>query len=256
MKKPIGISLIVIFMSLSNSALAGGSGIVFDPTNFVQNTITALESVAAEAQRASQVSEALRQSSYQMKGLTTLNGALQAANLSQFGTQYQNYQNYFTSLESLYGSVSSVKSALGTRFNEQKLSGLSSSDYSKAEADRIARGNTEAIDRAARNKQLLENVNTDYSQVRSWQDQIGGTVGTVDSMQLMNTQLNRLVAQNNQIIQSLAEKGLSDEYAKTEALAKKNAGNDAEQSLIKMQQTAVTTSKTEIDALDAKSKSK
>jgi RNA polymerase-interacting CarD/CdnL/TRCF family regulator len=94
---------------------------------------------------------------------------------------------------------------MSRRFEEQRLSGMSWNDYVSSESQRLQDGVQGAADRAQHDRIVLEKVNADYQQAREWGDRIPQTDGMHSSMQLMNSQMNKVVTQNAEVIKALAK---------------------------------------------------
>lgn len=188
-----------LFLSLlmTSSAFAGGAGgrIVFDPTNFAKNTVTAAQAVKAEAQRATSYALQLEQYQAQIRNLQSIgNGVLAGVN-GQTSRQIQDLATYRSSLDALYGSVTDLQRVNDARMRDWAASGLPWDSYIQRELARQAQG-YQGLDLAqGQEKRSLDQVQSAYTNARAWQEKIPQTQGTLDSMQLMNTQLNQLVMQ-------------------------------------------------------------
>jgi P-type conjugative transfer protein TrbJ len=214
-------------------AFAGGGGasIVFDPTNWFQTSVSASESLRATADRAVQMQTQLMQYSAQLKQLVGMpQGALQSL-IEKNAGELKDMAGFISNVNKTYGDVSTVHNNITRRFDEAKISGQSWPDYVKTEADRINRGVGNAADRASADRSLLDRVNKDYEQVREWQSLIPQNEGMKDSMMLMNSQMNKLVTQNAEVMKSMATASLQQQNARIDDLAQKQKEIDQAEAL-------------------------
>lgn len=196
---------------------------VFDPTNYVENLLQAVEAVKAEGTRVAQFEELYQQKIMAVTNLKSLPASAIQEQTNQMMAQYEDLRRYAGVVSSLYGNVSTIKNEMAQRYSEQRLSGLSWEAYMKNEAARVARGSAEAISRAERNRRTIEHMNRDFEQARRWQEQIGGLEGEKQSMQLMNAQMNKLVAQNAQYISMIAASEIDTANAQNAKAAAREA---------------------------------
>lgn len=197
---------------------------VFDPRNFVENLLQAVEAVKAEGTRVAQFEELYQQKIMAMRNLKSLPDSVIQEQTGQMMAQYEDLRRYAGVVSSLYGNVSTLKDEMAQRYSEQRLSGMSWEAFMKNEAARVARGSAEAVSRAERNRRTIEHMNRDFEQVKRWQEQIGGLEGEKQSMQLMNAQMNKLVSQNAQFISMMAASEIDTANAQhTKAAAREAA---------------------------------
>lgn len=191
-------ALILSFFLITSSAFAGGGGggrIVFDPTNFAKNTVSAAQAVKAEAQRATSYYLQLQQYQAQIRNLQSIGSGLLSGNVSQTARAIQDLAGYRQALEGLFGSVTDLQRVNDARMRDWAVSGMSWDSYYDRELSRQAQG-YRGLDLAqGQERRALDRVQSAYSNARVWQEKIPQTQGTLDSMQLMNTQLNQLVMQ-------------------------------------------------------------
>lgn len=204
-------------------SLPAAAKIVFDPTNFVQNAISASQAVIAEGTRVRALQEMISQKLMAAQNLKSLGSDLIAQQSADMQSQYEDLSRYAGVITSLYGNVSTIKNEMQRRYDEQRLSGMSWEAYMKNEAARVARGAAEAVSRAERNRRTVENMHRDFEQARRWQEQIGGLEGEKQSMQLMNAQMNKLVNQSAQYVSMMAAKEIDTANAQQEEAAERDA---------------------------------
>jgi hypothetical protein len=122
----------------------------------------------------------------------------------------QNLRAYRSALESLEGSLSQQVGALERRFAEAKLAGKPWDQYT-AEVERdISNGNQRAIARLRYEESLLRRVDEDYAFARKVQEGLHGTVGSHQSLQMLNAQMNRVVSQNARMLEVMSRVHVKD----------------------------------------------
>lgn len=224
-----------ILVAFSLSAVAcsgfcggGGGSIVFDPSNYAQNIVTAAESLKATGDRAVQIRTQYLQYATQLKQLQSMAAGDLVKMRADNAQDIQNITGYINSVRQTQGDVQRTRDLLLQRFNEQSLSGLSWQAYLQAEGNRIRNGVQAATDRAEIDRVALEKVARDYQQARAWGEKIDKSAGMHESMQLMNAQMNKVVTQNAEVIKSLTMSSMQTNDERTDALARQKASRDLE----------------------------
>lgn len=244
------------FIFAAATLLAGAPAaakIVFDPTNFVQNAISASQAVIAEGTRVRALQEMISQKMMAAQNLKSLGPEVIAQQTADMQSQYDELTRYAGAITSLYGNVSTIKNEMQRRFDEQRLSGMSWDAYMKNEAARVARGTAEAVARAERNRRTVENMHRDFEQARRWQEQIGGLEGEKQSMQLMNAQMNKLVNQSAQFVSMMAAKEIDTAQTQQEEAAERDAAAAARQKWKERRDTQNSNINSEMSRLRSKS---
>ncbi len=171
-----------------------------------------------------------------------------ALQLQQYQTQLQNLQklaslpsalgldslklvndlsSYRNALNSLQGSLTTQSNVFNTRLTEARLSGRGWSTYLAGVAEDVAMHKGRALERLRYEQGVLEQVNADYEFARELQSTIPATVGAHQSMQLMNTQMNRVVTQNAKLLEVIsAQLNRSAEDDQRRALDKQQTATD------------------------------
>lgn len=202
---------------------------VWDPTNFVQNKISALQAIKATADRAIQIRTQYMQYLIEAKQLTGMPKEEMNRLRALRSRDLDDINGFIRSIDRTYGSVQTVKDLMSKRFDEQKLSGLSWDDYMKAEGQRIKQGVQSAQQRAEIDRRAMARVQQDYEQVKEWQMKIGTTHGMHESMQLMNAQMNKVVTQNAELLKVMAMNSMRENENKVDKMAeKKKQADDAQ----------------------------
>lgn len=113
-------------------------------------------------------------------------------------------QKFIGALTNLSKDSGKLRSAQQARMIDINQSGLTYEEYINRERARVAAGDSQRAQLVAHEIALMENVNSDAKFVQDLQDKIPAAVGANESLHLLNTQINRMVAQNATMIHALA----------------------------------------------------
>lgn len=251
----------VFTLFISGSVFQGpavAQWIVFDPTSWIQNAITAAESIAGTAQRAQQYVTQLQQYQTMLVNLKQLpQGALNGAlgSLSQGQTELvknmggleklrdigtisteigrvsgsiSNAKASVTSLIALQQSMGGMQESYSRRFEEARRLNLTWEQYAAQEDLQIRSRVASAAARAQEDISRVERVKRDYEFAQEMAQKIPEAEGVQQSMALMNTQMNRVVTQLAEVNKGLISSmnGKSPEQVMAEEQAKQRAADD------------------------------
>ena len=194
---------IIITFVFATFAIPASALVVFDPTNFVQNYATAAATVKTASQQVDAYIKQLEQYKTQVQQLQGINPSSVSSLLAPNVTELQNALNLRSDLTRLYGSISTVQGMFTQRLDIAKALDKTWSQYVAFEQDRLNKNQSAAVQKAQEEFRALERVNRDYQFASDAESKIAGTAGTHEAMQLMNTQMNRVITQNADIIRSL-----------------------------------------------------
>lgn len=186
--------LVALGLALA-ATVAPAQMIVFDPTNFVQTTITAAESLKATAQRATAYALQLQQYQTQLKQLQNIDKNLAGAILGRNNTELQSALQLVATVGQMYGSVDQLRDRFRGRLDEVKVMGMSWDKYILYEQSRIQKNVQGAADRAREEVRIVERVNRDMEYARELEAKIPASAGVHESMQQLNVQMNRMLTQ-------------------------------------------------------------
>lgn len=145
---------------------------------------------------------------------------------------------YRQALTSLHGSLNQQQLAIERRVTEARLSGKSWPSYLADVAADAARHQKRAVERLRYEEQVLQQVQTDYEFARNLQSQIPQTVGQHQSIQMLNTQMNRVITQNGkmlEVVSSTIKQQSEEDARKAEAMTRAAA----DQELMRQRQDAI-----------------
>lgn len=204
---------------------ASAQWVVFDPTNFMQTAVTAVESVTGTAQRAQSYVNQLQQyqtmltqlkqlpeGSY-LQGLNTLsrnanqfsdlnidlknvnNAAAAATELTRVNGDLNGARNSLGALVNLSKSMGGMQESFSRRFEDAQRMNLTWDQYA-AQEDMLIRSRViTAASRAQEDQARIDRVKADYEYAQDMAARIPQAEGVQQSMGIMNSQMNRVVGQ-------------------------------------------------------------
>ncbi len=193
--------------------------VVFDPSNFTQNTISATQAVLAELQRAQQFLMQTQQYVTQLRNLAKM--ADPGAIIRDYAPEVDAAMKYVATLRTLYGDLNTLRDTVDRQFKEQAMSGLSWDKYVEREIVLAQRKVRSAQAAFGAIRGAVERIDSDYRQMREAQARIHTTDGAQGQMELTNQQLNQLVAINREMLTSIS--------ALVQAAAESNLSKGAEE---------------------------
>lgn len=197
-------ALLMMMLTVGAPAFAGGGlgPIVFDPSNFSQNTITAAQTVKMVAQQVQAYVLQLKQYQTELQNLIPTSAA-DLAGLAWNTKELGEAMKFAGELQSLYGTLQQAKSAVDLRINEARTLNMSWPQYQSLMSRQISDGSAYQKQRLDNERRILQRVQGDYEAASTFASRISGTEGIHESVGLMNAQMNRMLVQNAQVIELL-----------------------------------------------------
>jgi len=208
-KSKLHLAIACVFSLFSLTSQAGGGGMGVGATEWTQlmNNAelakSAMDNAITSKATVDQYIMQVRQYETQIANLQRLPQV--PTSMSQIIGSYRSLQAYSSSIGRLYGSLSRQSDVMNKRFSEARLSGMPWDQYVQQQKSLADNNNQRAIARLNYEKETLDQVNQDYDFARSIQDQIPEAVGQQQSLQLLNSQMNRLVTQNAKMIEVMSQ---------------------------------------------------
>lgn len=210
-------AVLAAVMSTSSWSAASGS-VVLDPTNLVQNTLSANQSVKSVVVMYEQLKTQIQQYQAMAQNIKSMAGKAKVE-LQQFGfDDIKNINQAIKAYKQLGRSVQETRSIITRRLDEAKLMGTSWKDYLSYEQGRLKTNEEGAAARVQAEQEAFRRVEDDYKFARETAEKIPATEGTHAAIQQSNALLNRMVTQNADIIRTLAQANGSQ---KAEEMAQK-----------------------------------
>lgn len=219
--------LFLCLITISSHGQAGGGGgfgnIVHDPTAYVKHVESAAKAAIAEAQRANAYLLQLNQWENELLQRLPMDFAGIAPQLDQARSALNLYKSYQSTLVNLNGSIGNVRNRLNLRFDEARLLNMDFNQYAQREGQHLQARNVERMAIAEQDMSVIQGLQNDYAAVQAMQSKIGSTVGTHESMGLMNSQINQLVATMVTVKGQLATSSLQRQKQQADDDMKKEA---------------------------------
>lgn len=178
--------------------------ILYDPDNFVKNTIMAEQGVEATVARATAMIKQMEQYQTQLSQLRSIDALVPRTAEDRSGVQLADMRQLLATLRQMQGSVQQVRARLGARLDEVKAMGMSWDKYILYEQQRIDKNVKIAADRAAEEARALDQVGKDFSAYQEVAAKIPESAGMHEAMQKLNVQANQMLVQSAQIARLLA----------------------------------------------------
>ena len=163
------------------------------------------------------------------------------SNLQKFSQLPQNIQHgvrsledlraYKSRLDRLHGSLAEQQRVFEKRFTEARLNGGTWEDYVEMVNKDASNKNQRAISRLEYEQSVMNQVESDYAAARALEPKIQESVGAQQSLQLMNTQMNRLVLQNAKLTEVMVASMGEQTMENARAAEKENADLRAKETI-------------------------
>lgn len=221
-----------LVLSASSAVLAGGSFAGATEPTQLMNNIELIKVAMDGAVTAKKTVEqyVLQIQQYQnMLTNTMALGSLPAGLAPDALKAYNDLMAFKQALTQLQGSLSQQQTAIEKRVTEAKLSGKSWQGYLAEVAADVAKNQKRAVERLKYEEQVLQQVQSDYSFARNLQSQIPATVGQHQSLQMLNTQMNRVITQNAKMLEVVSAsigRQAEEDALKAEGLARSAQDRD------------------------------
>lgn len=193
----------VVGVMLALAALSGHAAtIIYDPSNYAKNALSAIQTVKSVAEQVKAYTTQLLQYQAALQQLTRA-GPGDLLGLAFNNPEAQAALQLYQSLQSLQGSLQQARNAVDFRVNEARTSGMSFANYAQYLQRQVGNGNTYLKTRLDNERRILQRVQTDYESAQQFAASVPGTVGIHQGMGVLNGQMNRMLAQNAQVIEIL-----------------------------------------------------
>lgn len=241
-RKVFAAAFVAICMVASIQVRAGGGGIAgaTEPTQILNNlqlVVNGLEEARTASTVVSQYATQLQQYQTQLANLQSL-AQLPAGLDPDNATALSNLNNFRSALQRLAGSLGQQKSVIEQRLAEARLSGRDWNGYVNSVAADAARKNQRALARLDYEQSVLQQVQSDYSFARDMQAQIPATVGQHQSLQLLNSHMNRVVTQNAKLLEVMSST-IAQQSEKEARDAESMTKSISQQDLLRQRQEAI-----------------
>jgi P-type conjugative transfer protein TrbJ len=179
------------------------SFVVFDPSNFIKNSLTAAQTAEQILLVSSQYEAQLKQFETQLLQLKNLPIEVSQELLLKNRVELEAARDLSFQVESIYGSISEIKRNFTSRLDSARLLNMNWPQYLEFEKNRIDRSQVDAISISSKDLLSVNRLKRDYEFASSIEAKISSTSGIHEAMQILNIQINRIITQNADLLRSL-----------------------------------------------------
>jgi P-type conjugative transfer protein TrbJ len=188
----------------------GFGGIVYDPTNFVQTSITAGEAVKQTALQVNAEIQRLQQLAAEIQQLKNLPQEVIQQTLKDSLQQITVLQQGSALMASISTEVESIKQLYSARLRQMATMGLSPSEYLQYEIQLAQLQNKNQSSLVDQDQQVLAGIQRSMDRMKNLQAQIPSSSGVHQSMQTTNQYLDLLAGQSIQLLQLTASQAAAN----------------------------------------------
>lgn len=206
------------------SVCQGFGDIVYDPTNHVENALTAANSVRQVAQMVQSYTLQVQQYMNELQNLSHLPNDTLSQVLKPYQDDLAAAQALSQALGTTLTNLNTLQSSFDNQFRQMAVQGITPSQYLNREAQ-LAAWHGQNLQNVYQGQiNAMQSVNDSYARVLKLQEQIPASAGMQQSFQTVNQHLNLLAGQNAQLIGLIssqqskdAQEGLSRNAANANA---------------------------------------
>lgn len=189
---------------------------VIDLTNIAQSIITASNTTNQLIAKY----EEMRLNYMKLQGL--------AGNFQDIVGELRKLGEMEGALSSLQGSLGQAKSLMDDRYARFAASNTASWDeFMGLERERYQKGYQITRANYQRDREVLDNIKSQYAKVKTMQSQNTVLQGPLESQQLLNSQINMLLTQNTQMLEMVTSKSALDAQEQQDVRAAQKANQQA-----------------------------
>jgi len=220
------------------SSPAQAQWLVKDPANLAQNIMSVMTLLKQEAAQAQQLINQYQQLQNEYRQLKSLAEGDVRGLLSTIEPALANQQDYLGEVKALYGDLTDAKTIVMDIYKQMGASALSPEEWFEREA-KWNQSRQEGLGFLTKHQaNVLGQVEKRYQAVRDMQSKITTTEGSHESMQLMNSQMNVLVATTNQMLEQNAIMAQRATVREAEELGRQKAKDDISKALLEAEKNS------------------
>jgi len=186
---------------------------VWDPTNFVQNLITATNAVLTEANTYSTMIESTKQTQQMMRNVSNLNGL---GDIAGVGEELAMYQQLASNAMQLYQVMNQAKSLYTDLQSQYGASGFTWKTFLQTRSNLTAVRSQNIMSQLSTVNQSLQQVSQRRAALLQRAQDAGMNESMMQVTQVVSGQLDMISGQNQQVISMMANKMANEETDKTE----------------------------------------
>lgn len=218
---------LAVFLLMFSCCASWAQKIVFDPTNLIENAITAVKTaeqvkkqIEANLIKLNQLQELIQARKQLPMDILFGSGF---ASVGELTKRIAELKTLGDSVKNLKGGLEDMNGRFNVQFNMAQRSGLTIQQYYQKVIQEAQAGVSKSQAIITADQQALQRVNRTYEQVKTWQSGISGIDSQVGGLQLLNSQMSQVVSQNAEMIAYMAKSSMAKEAAEIDAQAAKNA---------------------------------
>jgi len=235
LKKTVGRIAALCVMTLLPLSAAHAWDVVFDPTNFAKNTVTAAEAVKSEVYQNTNLIYQYQMMLNQLKQATNLNPAAMLSQAQTISNDISSLTKYTNGLTSLYGGLQSNAQYLTKVQSLVTQSGKTPQQWLTDQNTLLQNNNTTAQQLFQQGNDVVSHVSTLAQRRQEIQNQLSMSPTQEATAQLTTHMLDIVSSQNGDMLTMMAAKQQSDAVDKQAQLANAQATNAAQSSLQALQ---------------------
>lgn len=234
LKKTIGRLAAICVMTLLPLSAAHAL-IVFDPTNFAKNTVTAAEAVKSEIYQNTNLIYQYQMMLNQLKQATNLNPAAMLSQAQTISSDISGLSKYTDGLKSLYGGLQSNAQYLTKVVSLVTQSGKTPQQWLNDQSTLLQNNDTTAKQLFQQGNDVISHVGVLAKRRQEIQDQLNLSPTQQATAELTTHMLDIVSSQNGDMLTMMAAKQQSDAVDKQAQVANAQASNAAQLSLQALQ---------------------
>lgn len=204
---------------------------VFDPTNFVQNTLTAIGAVKGEVYQDTNLAYQYQMMLNQLKQATNLNPAAMLAQANTISNDLSTLNKYTDTMKALYGGLQS-NAEYATKVQALiTQSGKTTTQWFNDQATLISNNDQTAKQLFQQGNDVISHVSALAKRRQEIQDQLNMSPTAEATAQLTTHMLDIVASQNNDMLQMMATKQQADSVVQAQKTADDQANNTAKAAL-------------------------
>lgn len=221
--------LTAIVLAAPALANAGGGlgGIVFDPSNFGQNTTTAAKSIVVAKEAIKHTAEWVKQIQRMDQNLKQLiPEELRGLSDSELMGVLRDVNATYRGLQELGYGIDKLEDRFQEKVAAAKNLNLTVQEYAQRQLDEAARGRKASQQAINEDIQALRRVEKTYEGVRAIQAKVPKLSGNMEAMQMMNQSMGTLIATTAELHTHMAQQSLRTNTEKAMDEADRAAANE------------------------------
>jgi hypothetical protein len=237
------LSAVLTAVLLLTTQAADAQWIVFDPTNFAQNVITAAKAVQGEIYQNTNIVYQYKMMANQLLQAVNLNPGAMSAQMNLINGDIQSTNAYVNNSQALYGNLNNASTWIGQVQSMASASGKTPQQWLNDENTLAQTGNTAAINLFQQGSSIAQQTQTLSARRQQLQQQLNASQTQQQTASLTTHYLDILASQNTSLM------NLAAQQAQINA-QKKSQDSAQEQSNIQTQQTRINQQNTEFSTMN------